>query len=114
MSECLFCRIAAGDIPSDTVYATDDVIAFHDIDPKAPTHVLVIPRRHFDNAAEMTADDPDLAARWLAAATEVARSLGVADTGYRLVINTGVDGGQSVDHVHVHLLAKRGMGWPPG
>ena len=113
MADCLFCSIAAGDIPAATVYSDDNVVAFSDIDPKAPTHVLVIPRAHFRNVAEMVAEDPRLAATWLAAGTQVAEDLGLT-RGYRLVTNTGNDGGQSVDHVHLHVLGGRQLTWPPG
>ena len=109
--ECLFCRIAAGEIPAKLAYESDDVVAFHDIDPKAPFHVLVIPRVHHANIAELTAADAALSARLLT----VAADLGKPNVdGYRVVLNTGPDGGQSVFHVHAHVLAGRGFGWPPG
>jgi histidine triad (HIT) family protein len=114
MSACLFCRIATREIPADEVLRTDDFVAFRDLDPKAPTHVLVIPVRHFDNVSELVAADADLAGRLLGTATEVAGSTGVADAGYRVVLNTGPEGGQSVFHVHAHVLGGRHMGWPPG
>lgn len=108
---CLFCSIAAGDIPANLAYESDAVIAFHDIDPKAPVHMLVVPRAHFDNVEALTAADPALAAAML----RVAASLGAANHGgFRVVLNTGPDGGQSVNHVHAHVLAGRGFGWPPG
>ena len=113
-SDCLFCRIVAGEIPSDQVYADEQVIAFRDIAPKAPVHVLVIPRRHLDSVADLTAADAPLAAALLAAANEVARREGVAESGYRVVTNVGADAGQSVGHLHLHVLGGRRMTWPPG
>ena len=113
MSDCLFCTIAAGEIPVDVVYEDDKVLAFRDIDPQAPTHVLVIPREHFDNVSEITRDNPLLAAEVLAATTEVAQ-LETLERGYRVVTNVGTDGGQSVRHVHFHVLGGRGLTWPPG
>lgn len=108
---CIFCSIAAGDIPASFVYESDDVVAFRDIDPKAPVHVVVIPRSHHANLAALTAAEPDLAAELV----RVAAGIGSANLGgYRLVMNTGPDGGQSVEHVHAHVLAGRGLGWPPG
>jgi histidine triad (HIT) family protein len=114
MSECLFCAIVAGDIPADIVYSDDEVIAFRDISPQAPVHILVIPRTHFANAAALVKADPGLSAALLRVAGSIAESEGVAQTGYRIVTNTGVQGGQSVDHVHLHLLGGRDLTWPPG
>jgi histidine triad (HIT) family protein len=113
MDECLFCRIVAGEIPATVVHETDDVLAFRDIAPQAPTHVVVIPKAHHRDAAALASADPTLAGRLLAAATDVAESEGLTD-GYRLVLNTGRDGGQTVFHVHVHLLGGRAVTWPPG
>ena len=113
MNECLFCRIVAGEIPATVVHETGDVLAFRDIAPQAPTHVVVIPKAHHQDAAALAAADPALAGRLLAAATDVAESEGLAD-GHRLVLNTGSDGGQTVFHVHVHLLGGRALTWPPG
>ena len=113
MSDCLFCKVAAGEIPADIVLETDNVVAFRDIDPQAPTHVLVIPRQHFDNVADLTRDDQALAAQVLGATAEVAQ-LEMLDHGYRVVTNVGSDGGQSVRHVHFHVLGGRGLTWPPG
>ena len=114
MSDCLFCAIAAGDIPADVVAATDRVMAFRDIQPQAPVHILLIPRAHFDDLPAVADADPALAAEIVALAAQVARSEGVAGSGHRLVANTGADGGQSVPHAHVHLLGGRSLGWPPG
>lgn len=112
--DCLFCAIASQTIPADVVRADEDVLAFRDIAPQAPVHVLVIPRRHFPNIAALAAEDVALTTKLLATAAALADELGVADSGYRLVLNTGPDGGQTVDHVHVHLLGQRQLGWPPG
>lgn len=111
---CLFCKIVAGSIPADVVLETDDVLAFRDIAPQAPTHVLVIPKKHI--ASLGSADDVDvrLLGAVLAAARDVARAEGVTDSGFRAVTNTGADGGQAVHHLHVHVLGGRAMGWPPG
>lgn len=112
MSDCLFCRIVAGDIPAQVVYETDAYVAFRDIDPKAPIHVLVIPRIHVASLA--AAEDADMLGGLMLAAAAVARQEGVAESGYRTVINTNRDAQQSVPHVHVHVLGGRALGWPPG
>lgn len=112
MSECLFCKIAAGEIPADIVKKTDKFVAFRDISPQAPTHVLVIPTYHV--ASLNDAKDPDLLGRMLAFARDLARELGIAERGYRVVANTNPDGGQTVFHLHLHLLGGRVMKWPPG
>ena len=111
-SECLFCRIASGNIPAALVAETDDAVAFRDIDPKAPLHVLVIPRAHIDSLASAT--DQALLGSLLALAARIAKEQGYSESGYRTVINTGPDGGQSVSHLHVHVLAGRQLHWPPG
>lgn len=113
MSDCLFCKIAAGEIPVDVVLETDSALAFRDIDPQAPTHVLVIPREHFADANALAQRNPGLAGEVLALATKVAEHEGL-DAGYRIVTNTGPDGGQSVDHIHLHVLGGRPLTWPPG
>ena len=109
---CLFCKIASGQIPSTTVAETDEALAFRDIDPKAPTHILVIPRTHVGSLTE--AADPAMLGRLLSFAASVAQSEGLDARGYRVVINTGRDGGQTVDHLHLHVLGGRHMTWPPG
>jgi histidine triad (HIT) family protein len=114
MSDCLFCAIVAGDIPADIVHADEHVIAFRDITPQAPVHVLVIPRTHHDNAAGLAVADPPLAAALLRVAGAIAAQEGIAESGYRIVTNTGAGAGQSVQHVHVHLLGGRSLTWPPG
>lgn len=114
MASCLFCSIAAGDIPCTEVYADDEFLAFRDIDPKAPTHVLVIPRRHLPSLDHLDPADADLVGRLLVLGADIARGEGVAETGYRFVVNCGREGGQTVDHLHLHVLGGRPMKWPPG
>ena len=111
--DCLFCRIAAGEIPSDVVHADDDVIAFRDIAPRAPTHVLVIPRRHIADAHALGAGDGDLLAKLFTVIRQVADAAGL-ENGYRVVTNVGPESGQTVFHLHFHVLGGRTMGWPPG
>lgn len=113
-TDCLFCRIAAGEIPADVVAQDELVVAFRDINPAAPTHVLVIPRAHVVSAAALGEDDTVLLGRLIAVANQVAASEGIADGGYRLVTNVGDDGGQSVHHLHLHVLGGRRLSWPPG
>lgn len=112
MSDCLFCRIVEGKIPADVVHRDADVVAFRDIAPKAPVHILLIPVRHVESVHD--AGDAGLLGRLLTVATGLAEREGIAETGYRLVCNHGADAGQSVFHLHVHLLGGRPMGWPPG
>lgn len=114
MADCLFCKIAAGASSATVVAMTERTVAFRDINPQAPVHVLVIPKEHYADLAELTAGDGGLLADLTAQAHEVARAEGIADTGYRVVFNTGSDGGQTVRHVHAHVLGGRPMGWPPG
>jgi histidine triad (HIT) family protein len=114
MSDCLFCAIAVGDIPADVVHSDDECVVFRDISPQAPLHVLVIPRAHHANAAALAAQDPELAGRLLQVAGRIAAESGLAEEGYRIVTNTGDDAGQSVHHVHFHVLGGRGLAWPPG
>lgn len=112
MSDCLFCRIVAGEVPSDRVLEDEQIIAFRDIDPQAPTHVLVIPRRHVPDVGALTDADADL----LAALFRGVRQVVAAESlrSYRIVTNTGAEAGQSVDHLHLHVLGGRPMTWPPG
>lgn len=119
MTECLFCRMCAGQIPADIVWENDRVFAFRDIHPQAPTHVLVIPRAHHATLGALSTSDPGLLSDVVAGAHAVARQEGLvgpdgADPGWRLVINTGPAGGQVVHHVHLHVLGGRNLGWPPG
>lgn len=111
---CLFCRIAAGELPASMLHADDLIIAIHDIAPRAPTHVLLIPREHVVSAADLTESDGPLLGRLFAVGADLARSLGLAEDGYRLTSNVGRWGGQSVDHLHVHLMGGRAFTWPPG
>ncbi len=114
MSDCLFCKIANGEIPSDVVYEDDDVVAFNDINPQAPTHVLVIPRRHISTMNDLTADDERMVGNLVRRAGVIATSLGHADAGYRTIFNCNTAAGQTVFHIHLHLLAGRPLTWPPG
>ena len=113
-TDCLFCRIVAGEIPSDKLHEDDLVVAIRDIAPRAPTHILLIPRRHIRSAAELTEDDGALLGRVFSVAAQLARDAGIAVSGYRLVSNVGRWGGQTVDHLHVHLMGGRAFDWPPG
>lgn len=108
-SDCLFCKIVAGEIPAAVVRETDRTLAFRDLHPQAPTHVLVVPKAHYENAADLAAAEPTVAARLLTEAGEVAADEKIADAGYRLIFNTGRDGGQTVFHAHVHVLGGRPM-----
>jgi histidine triad (HIT) family protein len=111
--DCLFCRIESGEIPADRVYENDEVLAFHDVNPRAPTHVLVIPRRHVPDAHALTEEDGPLLGALFAATRRIADEAGLG-RGYRIVTNVGPEAGQSVFHLHLHLLGGRSMGWPPG
>jgi histidine triad (HIT) family protein len=115
MSDCIFCRIVAGEIPANEVARNEAAVAFHDLNPQAPTHVLVVPLLHLENAAGADSEEGErVLGRTLRFAVQVARQLGLAEGGYRLVLNNGRNGGQSVDHLHVHVLGGRRMTWPPG
>jgi histidine triad (HIT) family protein len=111
---CIFCQIAAGAIPAQIVYSSSDVTAFRDLIPQAPTHVLVIPNRHIESIAELGAAEAELVGRLVAVANDVAQQEGIADSGYRIVANVGAHGGQTVPHLHLHVLGGRTMTWPPG
>jgi histidine triad (HIT) family protein len=112
-SDCIFCKIASGVIPVTRVYETDELVCFPDVNPQAPTHLLLIPKKHISSLAHTTSAYDALLGHLLAAAREVASQKDLA-AGYRVVVNTGPDGGQSVDHLHLHILAGRHMTWPPG
>lgn len=114
MSECLFCRLAAGEVPARVLLADEEVLVFHDLAPQAPTHLLVIPRRHIASLDAARADDVTLLGRLLLTAAEAARRVGLVGEGYRVVNNCGAGAGQSVFHVHLHVLGGRPFGWPPG
>lgn len=111
---CVFCTIVDGQIPADLVDDGPDALAFRDLSPQAPIHVLVIPKVHAATLSALVTDDPASAGRWLQQIPAIAAGLGLADDGYRVVINTGDHGGQTVDHVHAHILGGRRMTWPPG
>lgn len=113
-TDCIFCKIAAGEIPVNPVYEDEQILAFPDINPMAPVHVLVIPRRHLDSLKAAGPDDAALLAHIMLKIPQIAQILGIADKGFRLVANTGEDGGQTVQHLHWHLLGGRFMSWPPG
>ena len=114
MADCIFCKIAAKEIPSTIVAETETWVAFRDINPQAPTHILIIPRKHLERLADATPEDRELLGELLLAAREVARKEGLDREGYRVVINNGPFAGQSVYHLHVHVLGGRPLGWPPG
>ncbi|HEY8712574.1 MAG TPA: histidine triad nucleotide-binding protein [Thermoanaerobaculia bacterium] len=111
---CLFCRIATGEIPAKKIYEDDHVIAFHDINPQAPTHVLVVPRKHIASLDEMSDADAQIVGNVLLRAAQIARDQQLTSDGYRVVVNTGEAAGQTVFHIHFHLLGGRNFGWPPG
>jgi histidine triad (HIT) family protein len=114
MSDCIFCKIAAGTIPAKIVYQDERIVAFDDIRPQAPTHTLIIPREHFAALPEVPESKADLLAHILAKAPRIAEAKGIGASGYRIVLNTGRDSGQDVLHIHFHLLGGRRMAWPPG
>lgn len=114
MSTCLFCRIVNREIPASIVYDDDDVVAFNDIDPKAPTHVLVIPKKHIASLSALSEDDDAVIGKLARVAAGIAADRGIAESGFRTVFNTNRDAGQTVFHVHLHLLGGRSMTWPPG
>ena len=114
MSDCLFCKIIAGDIPAAVVYQNEHVLAFKDINPQAPIHILIVSKRHIATLNDLTAEDAELVGQLYLAAKQVALDQNVAARGYRTLVNCNQDGGQDVFHIHLHLLAGRRMGWPPG
>jgi histidine triad (HIT) family protein len=111
---CLFCRVISGEIPAKKIYEDDALVAFHDINPQAPVHFLIVPRKHIATLNDMTPDDEPLIGRMHARAAALARELGVAERGYRAVFNCNSEAGQSVFHIHLHVLGGRPMAWPPG
>src|SRR4051794_19307630 len=113
MADCIFCRVARGEVKADRLYEDEFVVAFRDIHPVAPVHVLIIPKQHITAAWELDQSHGFMLARMFVAANEVAGKEGIEESGYRLVINAGPDAGQSVDHLHMHLLGGKRMGWPP-
>ena len=111
---CLFCKIIAGDIPADVVFESDDVVAFRDINPQAPTHVVIIPKRHISTINDLAESDTDVLGRLYLAAKEIAAKEGISEPGYRTVMNCNAAAGQTVFHIHLHLLGGRDLSWPPG
>jgi len=114
MSDCIFCKLAVKEIPAQAVYEDDEIFAFHDVNPQAPVHILVVPKKHFVNILDVTESETELLGKMLLVATRIAADQGFAGDGFRVVVNCNRDGGQSVDHLHFHLLAGRRMKWPPG
>ena len=114
MNECLFCKMVSGVIPCDKVHENENVLAFRDIDPKAPTHILIIPKKHITTLNEINENDQDLLGELLLTARKIAKDEGIDTSGYRTVFNCNSDGGQTVFHIHMHLLGGRPMAWPPG
>lgn len=113
-TDCVFCRIAEGEVPSTPAYEDERAVAFHDLNPQAPIHLLVIPRRHVESVADLPDADADLAGHLLLVAARAAREAGLEEDGYRVVANAGAHGGQTVSHLHLHVLGGRQMTWPPG
>lgn len=114
MSDCIFCKIIKGEIPSKKVRETNDMFAFEDINPQAPVHILIVPKKHIESNLDLSMDDVELIGRIHLLANDIARERGIDKTGFRLVTNTGREVGQSVFHIHYHLMGGRSMGWPPG
>jgi len=114
MTDCIFCRIARGELPANLAYEDDDVVAFHDLQPQAPTHILVIPKQHFSTLLDVSEEQTDLLGKLQLTAVEIARQQGLDKEGFRVVTNCLASAGQSVFHIHVHLLGGRAFSWPPG
>jgi histidine triad (HIT) family protein len=114
MPDCIFCKVAAGEIESKRVYEDAEIVAFHDINKKAPVHILIIPRKHIASLLEVSPEDGALLGKMHAVAVKLAQEHGIAESGFRLVLNCNQDAGQSVDHIHMHLMGGRPLGWPPG
>lgn len=113
MENCIFCKIIENEIPSTKVFENDDILAFRDIEPQAPVHIVIIPKKHYKSVLEVE-DNSQILSELLTAAKTIAKQEGLDENGFRLVINTGEEGGQTVDHLHLHLLGGRSMQWPPG
>ncbi|RLJ15961.1 histidine triad nucleotide-binding protein [bacterium endosymbiont of Escarpia laminata] len=114
MSDCLFCKMVSGDIQPNVVYEDDDVLAFRDLNPQAPTHILVIPKRHISTLNDLEPGDESLMGNLVLTAARIAEKEGIAEAGYRTLLNCNAEAGQTVFHIHLHLLGGRPMGWPPG
>jgi histidine triad (HIT) family protein len=112
--DCIFCKIVQGTIPAKIAFQNDEMLAFHDINPAAPTHILIVPRQHISSTAELNEQTSSLVGRMVLTAAQLAREQNIEASGYRIVTNTGSDGGQTVNHLHLHLLGGRHMAWPPG
>lgn len=112
--DCLFCRIISGGIKSDIVYRDEQTLAFKDINPQAPVHILIIPKEHIERISDLSEENKEIVSNLILAANRLARDNGIEETGYRLVLNCGPDAGQAVFHIHLHLLGGRKLGWPPG
>ena len=112
--DCIFCKIVAGDIPANVIYQDEHVTAFHDLNPQAPVHLLIVPNGHFDSLSTLVAEDAAAVGRLLTTAHQLATATGVAKSGYRVAINMGPDASLSVYHLHAHLIGGRRLGWPPG
>ena len=113
-NECLFCKIVLGDVPADIVHEDDQVLAFRDINPRAPIHILIIPKQHLESLASVADENRDLMGHMMLTTKKIARDEGLSQSGYRTVINIGADGGQTVNHLHLHLIGGRALRWPPG
>lgn len=114
MSECIFCKIVKGEIPAEIVYQDELVVAFKDIKPAAPTHFLIVPREHISSVSDADSSHQGILGQLMLAAKSIAKTYGITESGFRLVVNNGADAGQVVFHIHVHMLAGRALGWPPG
>lgn len=114
MKDCIFCKIINKEVPASLVYEDEEIVAFNDINPKAPIHILIIPKQHFDSISDIPLEKKQILSELLFRARQLAKEKGIAHSGYRLVLNTGKDSGQEVSHLHLHLLGGRRMGWPPG
>lgn len=114
MTDCIFCKIVSGDIPAEIIHQDDDVLAFRDLNPQAPTHFLVIPNKHISTLNDLQTNDAELVGKMFLAAKQVAAEAGIADAGYRTVMNCNKQAGQTVFHIHLHVLGGRPMSWPPG
>ena len=114
MENCIFCKIINGEIPSQKVYEDDKIFAFKDINPEAPVHILIIPKKHIESLNDLKEEDKDIISHIFIKVKEIGNKLGISESGYRVVNNCGVDGGQTVSHIHFHLLGGRSLQWPPG
>ena len=114
MGDCIFCKIIAGEIPSKKIYEDDKGLAFYDISPAAPVHFLVIPKEHISSANELTEENSEIVSHIFMTINKIVKEIGIADSGYRIVNNCGADGGQTVNHIHFHILGARELKWPPG